>query len=144
MIKLEGERNRSPYRGILVSCLVLIIVPLLLFNAVYTSIVKFDKTMTDDMRMYSSMMFGFGAGTCFNISCVLIGVLKADFKVVVKRIGNFFSNLFISPKIAFMCYKSELKEHGAAFWIYFLIMAIYVVLFAIGLRECLQFYLNFM
>lgn len=140
----NDERNRSPYKGFIASCLFLIIIPLILYFLVFSSIKRFDKSMSDDMKIYSSMMFGFGAGTILNISYMLIGVLKTDFQIVMKRIGNFISNLFISPKIAVICYKSELKEGGAAFWGYFIIMVIYFVLFLIGLRECVQFYVNYL
>lgn len=140
---MEEGRNKPPHRGLLVSCLVLILVPLLFYFIIFFSIDKFDKTMSEEMQKYSSMMFGFGTGTIFHISCILVGVLTDDFKITMKRIGNFISNLFVSPKVAFMCYKTDLKEGGVAFWPHLIIMIACFILFCIGFKECLEFYINF-
>ena len=142
---MENGKNRSPYKGFIVACTFLILVSLALFGFVYSQIVKYDRTMTSDLQLYSSMMFAFGVVSIFDLSCILVGgALKEDFKAIVKRVGHFLSNVFVSPKIAFMCYKSELKEDGAAFWGYIVIMGIHFTLFVIGFRECFDFYVNFL
>ncbi len=142
---MDNGKNRSPYRGFIVACVFLILISLALFAFIYSQIVKYDRTMTSDMQLYSSLMFAFGAAVLFDLSCMLVGgALKEDFKAIIKRVSHFFSNVFVSPKIAFMCYKSELKEDGAAFWGYFLIMVIHFMLFFIGFRECFDFYANFL
>ena len=140
---MDDGRERSIYRGIVVSSLVLIIIPIIPFLLIYFAILKYDTTMSDEMRLYSAMMFGFGTGSLFHISCILLGFLRDDFKILLKRIRNFFSNLFVSPKVAIICYKSELKEGGVVFWIHLLIILIVFALFLIGFNECMQYYLNF-
>ena len=59
---MDDGRERSIYRGIVVSSLVLIIIPIIPFLLIYFAILKYDKTMSDEMCLYSAMMFGFGTG----------------------------------------------------------------------------------
>ena len=83
---MDDGRERSIYRGIVVSSLVLIIIPIIPFLLIYFAILKYDTTMSDEMRLYSAMMFGFGTGSLFHISCILLGFLRDDFKILLKSI----------------------------------------------------------
>ena len=51
-------------------------------------------------------------------------ILKKCFRAVVKRVVGFFGNLTISFKFAFKMYIDDLREDGAVFWIYFIIIVI--------------------
>ena len=139
----DDGRTKSPYHGFILSCLILIGVSSLVYFLVYGVISSLEDNLSPEMIIYSSMMFGFGVGSLFNISCIILGLFKGTLKVVVRRIVNFFSNLRISPKYACMCYAAELKEDGAVFWGYFIIITGYLVLFAIGLYNCIEYYIQY-
>ena len=143
MYMTEDGRNVAPYRGFLFSCLLLIAIPVIFYYIVYGVIIKYQSQLSKEMQISCAMMFGMGAGCLFNYSCVILGLFKGTFKVVVKRIVNFISNISISPKIAIMCYKTDLEEDGAVFWAYFFIIVFFTVLFIIGLSNCIEFYINY-
>ena len=114
-------KNQSPYHGFILSCLVLIIVPCLLFLLVYAVVSKYSN-LSKELNIYTAMGFGFGCGTFFHISCIVAGLFKGNFMVVVRRIAEFFSNFSISKKLAVKLYKEDIIENGIVFWPYLLIV----------------------
>ena len=122
----EGK-NQRPYKGVLLSSLILIGVPALLFLIVFLVVKKYGH-MAKDITLYFSMMIGIGCGLLFQVSCVLCGLLKGTFKVVVNRVKNFFSNLSVNFKFAFKYYIEDIKTDGVVFWIFFLIISVMLLL----------------
>ena len=120
-------KNKSPYHGFILSCLVLILVPCLLFLFVYSIVSKYSN-LSKELNVYTAMGFGFCAGTLFHISCIIAGLFKGNFGVVIRRIGDFISNLFISKKLAFKLYKEDIIENGIVFWPY-----LFIILSCLGL-----------
>ena len=120
-------KNQSPYHGFILSCIALIIVPCLLFLLVYSVVNKYSN-LSKELTIYTAMGFGFCAGTLFHISCIIAGLFKGNFMVVVRRIGEFFSNFCISKKLAFKLYKEDIIENGVVFWPY-----LFIILSCLGL-----------
>ena len=67
-------------------------------------------------------MTGVGCGFLFQMGCVIAGLFKGTFKVVVARVKEFFSNLSVNFKFAIKYYWENIKSEGIVFWIYFLII----------------------
>ena len=114
-------KEKSPYHGVLLSSLLLISVPLLLFLLFKYVIMKYQR-FEEDFNTYSAMVIGFGVGFIFQFSCVYAGLTKGTLSVVIRRVANFFDDLSISIKYAFKCYIDDIKENGIVFWIYFIIV----------------------
>lgn len=114
-------KNISPYKGFWQCCLILIIVPFIPFGIFYAAFAKFSS-FSSEMNLYSALGLGFGVGFLFHLSCVLAGLFKGTFKVVVNRIATFLSDLRTSKKLAIMVYKDDLRENGMVFWPYFFII----------------------
>lgn len=110
-------KNVSPYKGFWQCCLILIIVPFMPFGLFYAA---FDKlsNYSAELNLYSAMGLGFGVGFLFHFSCILAGLFKGTFKVVINRLATFFSDLRTSRKLAVMVYMDDLRENGLVFWPY--------------------------
>ena len=137
----EGK-TRSPYKGVLGSSLLLIGIPILLFIFVYLVI---NKVSHDDAitNLHTSLMFGFGCGFLFQLTCVLSGLFKGTFKVVKDRVKTLFENLAINFKFAMSCYWEDIKSEGVVFWIYFLIIGSTFGTFFYGFIKSFMLYLNY-
>ena len=130
-------KEKSPYHGVLLSSIILIIVPIaiyLLFNYYITKYQKFEE----EFNAYSAVVLGFGVGFIFQFSCVIAGLTKGTLSVVLSRIGELFSNLSISPRFALKCYIADIKENGIVFWIYFIIIGSWELMCSICLRNHLR------
>lgn len=124
-------KNKSPYYGLWQTCLLLISVPTILFLIIFYLFEKFQD-YPKILNCYASMGLGFGIGALFQFTCIIAGLFKGNFIVVVKRISNFFENLSVSFKFAVKYYFEDLKMYGCAFWFYFLIIVVCVILSIIG------------
>lgn len=118
-------KNKSPYYGVWQTCLLLIIVPIALFAGIYFIFEKYQN-YSKIINCYGAMGIGFGVGSLFHISCIIAGLFKGLFSIVINRIAEFFSNLSISFKFAFKLYIEDLKTNGMVFWIYFVIVLLFI------------------
>lgn len=114
-------KEKSPYHGVLINCIFLSGVPTFFYLLVRSVIMKYQD-FEYDFNNYSSMVIGFGAGFLFQISCVVAGLTKGTFSVVVRRVANLFEDLSVSFRFAIKFYISDIKENGIVFWIYFLLI----------------------
>ena len=131
-------KEQSPYHGIVVSSILLIGVPSLIFVFVYHLLSNYQN-FERDFNLYSALVIGYGLGLLFQLSCIVAGLGKGTFSIVVRRVVEFFSNLTISVKFALKCYFVDIKENGFVFWIYFIIVGLCSALIIIGV-VCLYLY----
>ena len=137
----EGK-TRSPYKGVFGSSLILTVVPILLFLFVLAVVKKFtNQPLSMDVNF--SLMVGLGCGFLFQLTCVLSGLMKGTFKVVINRVKNFFSNLTINFKFALKYYWDDIKSEGVVFWIYFLILGTTFTFTLIGIINSYLIYINY-
>lgn len=135
----HNGKEQKTYHGVFGSCLILILIPLLLFTIVYLCL-RSDHRGTPESNLYFALMVGVGAGGLFQLSCVLAGLTKGTFKVVVNRIKEFIENLQIGFKFSFKYYIENIKNYGLVFWIYFLIIGTTWGITIYGLIKSLQYY----
>ena len=140
-MEYEGK-EQSPYKGVLGSSIFLIVIPTLLFLLVFGVINKFSNRPRVE-NINASLMFGVGCGFIFQLSCILMGLFKGTFKVVINRVKNFFSNLTINFKFAITYYWEDIKSEGIVFWIYFLIIGSTFGIACYGTIQSLLVYLNY-
>lgn len=120
----DKGKEQSPWEGFWVICAVLIAVPFL-FKFIISGVLVLwggEKVMASRL---TATIVGFGLGSMFHLMCIITDVFKPSFKIVIGRIGEFFSNLRISVGFAFRSYAWDIKHHGFAFDVYFAIMAVF-------------------
>lgn len=132
----EGKQ-KSPYKGVAVSCLLLFGVPLAIFVLMYFA---FDTWTSYSKQgvMFSAMALGFGTGTIFDLSCVVAGIFKGTFSVIAKRVATLISDLKLIGKRAFKWYFNSVKEDGIVFWIYLFVILVVVFLTVYGIVGCID------
>ncbi len=128
--------NKSSYHGQLFSTLILILPPVLLTALFFGTFSLYDRLHGNvELNWVSSKLFGCGLGIIFHISCWLMSAFKKDFQVVKNRVKEFFSDIVISPKLAFVWYWDDIKETGVAFWIDLAVIVANVWIFIASIFE---------
>lgn len=121
------EKEYSPYRGLLVSCIMLIIFPLSLM-ILFSYILRNEYTHMDPASYYTPIFFGSLCGNIYHIILFMVGAFRKSFMVEVKRVCQFFSDLEISFKLAKNELIEDIKEKKMIFWIYFIIVLLFIIL----------------
>lgn len=118
---MEEFNTKSPYHGVIVKIIFLIIFPIvcfLIFFPIVSNFQKYNKTI----NWYTTLFLASGLGALFHLGCIISGAFKGSFATVINRIKNFFTDFPLSPKLAVRCYVDDLKTEGMLFWIYFIII----------------------
>lgn len=118
----DNGLKKSPYKGIFLLIFLLIIVPVVLSFLFYKILNSFQPYGEKGINLYSAIFLGYGVGFLFQMACVIAGLFKGSFKVVVKRVVGFFDNVRYSFKMAVKLYIDDVKEDGLVFWIMFFII----------------------
>lgn len=115
------EQQPRPYRGFLVTCIVLVGIPLLFFLLIRLWVNAGTPFPLPQNQRFAQGV-GFGLGTVFHLSCIVAGAFTEPFLLLQRRIVDFFENLTVSPSLAFRCYAEDVRDDGVTFTVYFLIM----------------------
>ncbi len=115
----ENGVKKSPYKGIIIVLFFLVIVPILFYFLFYYIIDKYQAFYGDKLNKFASLFLGFGVGFIFQLSCIIGGLFKGCFIVVIKRIIGFFDNVRYSFKMAVKLYFDDIRENGIVFWLMF-------------------------
>ncbi len=130
--------KKSPYHGIWIFVPMLILPSVLLTLLFYAVISGSQVQFGNELNWASAKIFGCGLGALFHLSCMIVGAFSEDYKAVKTRVKEFFSYIFILPKVAFAGYWDDLKTLGVAFWIDFAIVAGNFAIFADALMTFLK------
>ncbi len=126
------SKHQSPYRGLWVLILALIIPPVACYALVNAALAQFSpwSAAVDEI---TARVFGFGSGFLYHLSCIFAGVLTPGWQAVKYRIGEFIENLAISLGYAFASYWDDIRMDGVNFIISFIIILanLYIVLDAL-------------
>ena len=135
-----GKDGYSPYRGVWVICLIMLIVPVPFIFLFKFALGTFPNSGEKELTSMG-IMFGMIIGTLFDYSCILTGFLNSLVKEFFERLGILFKYLVITPKNALRLYFEELKENGGALWIYVLIIGFHTVYTIIAITSYISTYL---
>ena len=127
------EQQPRPYRGFLVTCIVLVGIPLLFFLLIRLWVNAGTPFPLPQNQRFAQGV-GFGLGTVFHLSCIVAGAFTEPFLLLQRRIVDFFENLTVSPSLAFRCYAEDVRDDGVTFTVYFLIMLSCFVLAVNGIK----------
>jgi len=139
---MNDYEKKSPYKGVIIMSIIMIIIPIFLCFLFEGVISDQQGRYGEEVNKNTALFLGCGAGLIFQLSCALCGAFKGMLKVVIKRIVGFFSNLSISFRVAIITYWDDLKEDGAAFWIFFIIIVVTLSICLKGLFNCLVIFEN--
>lgn len=133
-----GEhKNKSPYHGVAIACFLMILVPVVMYLIMRTLLFELQPASGRELNEASARVLGLGIGVLFHLGCIIGGVLKDSFKIVVNRVKEFFDNLKFSFKLAWKCYIEQLRDGGIAFWIMLGIMVTNFCVFFSALKYAL-------
>lgn len=130
-------KNKQLYFGFWFECFLLVIVPLafyIVFLLLFGSFFPARKALNE----ISARVLGFGLGSVFHASCIVVGVLGPAWEAVRFRFRNFFDNLQYSLKIAVKGYIYDLGSEGVEFWVYVAIICACALVAASGIFEYLD------
>ncbi|MGM9631495.1 MAG: hypothetical protein ACI3XL_00180 [Eubacteriales bacterium] len=130
------EQNKTPYRGHFVAYIAMVFVPLVFTWIFYVSIMTFQSQYSREFNWASAKTAGCGIGVLYHLSCLITGAFSHDFKIVKNRLKEFFSDLFVSAKLAFEWYFEDIKTNGLAFWLDMLVIIINASVFVDAFLYC--------
>ena len=109
--------NKSPYHGVPLSVILMIIPSPILTLLLYAVLSTFQTQFASELNLAGATTFGFGVGTVYNLGCMISGALDEHWLVVKRRAKEFFADLEVSPSLAAKWWWNDIKTNGIAFWI---------------------------
>lgn len=131
------DKEYSPYRGLLVSCFMMCIFPILLM-ALFSFILRKELLPSSTDSIYTPIFFGSLCGNGYHIILILVGTFNKPFMIEANRIKNFFSDWDLSFKLAVRELVEDIKENKMIFWIYFSIMLFFIILTIISYNKIMN------
>ena len=109
--------NKSPYHGVPLSVILMIIPSPILTLVLYAVLRAFQTQFTNQLNLAAAVALGFGVGAVYNLGCVILGALEEHWLVVKRRAKEFFADLEVSFSLAARWWWNDIKTNGVAFWI---------------------------
>ena len=129
-------KKKSPYKGVLLVCVIMIILPIIIYFIIYGAFNNFNKGKISDYEMrITSFIFATGIGLLFHLSFAVSGAFKESRMVVKERVAEFKENLLLSLWFAIQSYLYDMRKNGIVYLIYVAIIFINALLCVLGLRE---------
>ena len=130
------HKRQSPYRGMWVVLLLLIVPPLLCYGVVNGVLERFSRS-SDALDAATAKALGCGMGSLFHMICILSGVLTAGWEALKYRIREFFENLIVGPGYALSTYWEDMRNDGVTFIIYMTIILVNASVTVDGVLEAI-------
>lgn len=127
--------NKSPYHGVWLSIVLMILPSPILTLMLYAVLLTFQSHLSAELNLAAATALGFGVGSVYDLGCVITGALEEPFKVVKKRVSEFFADLEVSFPLAAKWWWNDVKTNGVAFWLELLAIALSFTVFGIALKE---------
>ena len=122
---MDGVNSKkTPYQGIWAFILMMVLPSACITALLYFVIAKWQPQFGRELNWATAKALGCGSGILFHFSCWIMGVFTEDFEAVKKRVKEFFANIVVSARLAFSCYRDDLKTLGVCFWIDFAVIAL--------------------
>ncbi len=139
---MDNDPKKSPYQGIFIKVIVLVLPPVVLTWLFYGVITRWQSWYSYELNWASAKALGCGLGGLFHLSCWISGAFRQDFRAVKERLKEFFENVSVSLGLAFTWYLRDVKTLGLAFWIDISVMAVNFVIFIDAVSKCIEIYLR--
>ncbi len=132
----EGK-EKSPYKGIFVSCFFMIFVPVGCF-ALFAWLLPKVQDFSAELNRATAQTIGFGIGVLYDFIGIFSGAFKDGAAAVAERMGNFRENIAVSFGYACKEYLKDMKSGGVVLLILLSIMALTIAFFVGGLTTALS------
>ena len=124
----------SKKRGQWLTAAVLLLFPALMCQLLYAILMRTHRLATVAVRA-DAMSLGGAVGVLFHLTFVLTGGLKEARQVVRTRLRDLFENWrYAGFSAAMGWYRDDLRENGAALWLYLACFAAADAVLIFGLR----------
>lgn len=130
------HKRQSPYRGMWVILIMMIVPPILCYAIVSGVLAEFSKS-SEALDLATAKALGCGFGFLFHMICVLSGVLTAGWEALKYRIREFFENLIVGVGYAFSTYWEDMRTDGVTFIIYLSIILVNMAVMVDGILEAI-------
>ena len=137
----HDNKQRSPYKGILVQVFFTVLIPLVLLVLFYFVINKYQGNYEQEQNSLTAIVLATGIGTLFNCSCIIAGIVTPSYLVFKNRVLEFFENTKLSFSFAVKSYFYDMKENGVVFLIYFLMYFLEALICFLSLKTLIVVYL---
>lgn len=137
----HDNKQRSPYKGILVQVFFTVLIPLVLLVLFYFVINKYQGNYEREQNTLTAIALATGIGTLFNCSCIIAGIVTPSYLVFKNRVLEFFENTKLSFSFAVKSYFYDMKENGVVFLIYFLMYFLEALICFLSLKTLIVVYL---
>jgi hypothetical protein len=111
------EKEKSPYHGLWVNCLLIVGVPTILYF-IFLGMFREYQRGADELHVMSARVLAGGVGVLFHLSLWIAGVFRESIRAVTRRVSEFFEDLSISIGFAARDYWYNIKTDGAVLVIY--------------------------
>ncbi len=132
--------NKSPYHGVWLSIILMILPSPILTLMLYAVLLTFQSHLSAELNLAAATALGFGVGSVYDLGCMITGALAEPFGVVKKRVQEFFADLEVSFPLAAKWWWKDVKTNGVAFWLELLAIALNFTVFGIALKEFFLLY----
>ena len=119
------EKSKPWYKGIFFICFFMLLVPIA-FSLFFIYVTKLSRTENLTVGIHTAKLLGCVCGLLFDGTCIITGLFKGTFSVVINRWKEFFLDLKVSFKFAIKNYFYDLVHSGVLFWVLCLIIGITV------------------
>lgn len=119
----EFNSSKSPYHGLWIALLILMVFPIVMSFIFYLVIDKWQFRETDTLNIWTGIFFGYLCGSAYLTITIICGLYKGSFKNMILRVVHFIKNWKTSFKLAWILYKDEVREQGLVFWVIFPFMS---------------------
>ncbi len=134
------DEKKPPYKGIFIVILILVLPSVFCTSLLFTVISKWQPEYGDEFNMLTAKLIGCGVGMVIHMMLWITGFFNDGIKVVKNRLGDFFSDIFVSPKIAFSWYWQDIKMNGVTLLIDMFFVAVNAGVFLDALDKLLQYF----
>ncbi len=126
---MTTEPPKTPFRGVWLLAIILILPSLILTGVFYVMISRRQPQFGEALNWASAKALGFGIGVLFHIACWIAGTFSKDLQIVKNRMKELVSDITVSVRSAFTWYWEDMKSYGVGFLIEILIIILNALVF---------------
>ncbi len=117
----DENKRQSPYRGLLIMIVMLIIPPLACYGILSAALEQFSP-WGPKLDEITAQVIGAGLGVLFHLMVIVSGAITPAWYAVKYRIREFFENLIVGFGYACKSYWDDVRTDGITFTVFMIIM----------------------
>ncbi len=135
----HNGKEKKPYNGMGVICIILTVLPVAIFILFYNVIMRLQPKQPYELNLASAQALGFGVGLILQACFALSGAFQESKQAVKDRMSEFRDNLSLSLGFAIKNYFKDMKEGGVAYLVYMVLIMVTAILTIDGLVTAIAY-----